>query len=136
MTVLHTKSEDREVTSVVHPALVVNHCESLFVCHRRLKAVDGGNWKTRTYGTKSFVTPSASPCPSVPSPSRLNTRGREIFRTQFSAYLQWRKMVQHMFRKHLFFKRMMLRIKYYLIIVFIGYFFSHSSPLSCNRVVL
>ncbi|KAM7368822.1 hypothetical protein PAMP_013129 [Pampus punctatissimus] len=22
-----------------------------------LKALDGGNWKTRTYGTKSFVTP-------------------------------------------------------------------------------
>lgn len=50
--------------------------------HHGLKALDGGNWKTGTYGTKSFVTPSAFLCPSVPPPFRLNTGGSEVFRTQ------------------------------------------------------
>lgn len=74
--------KQRELIAVVWPALMVKHSERLFVWHRRLKALDGGKWRTRTYGTKSFVTPSASPCPSVPPPFRLNTKGAELFRTQ------------------------------------------------------
>lgn len=61
-------------------AVIVKHRERLFVFHSRLKALDDGNW--RTYGTKSFVTPSASTGPSVPSSFRLNTTGSEVFGTQ------------------------------------------------------
>lgn len=114
--------KQRELIAVVWPALTVKHSERLFVWHRGLKALDGGKWRTRTYGTKSFVTPSASPCPSVPPPFRLNTKGAELFRTQTIFFFlhiccKWKRFSTQGHRGcfFFFFKGIMMSVEYYLV---------------------
>lgn len=113
--------KQRELIAVVWPALTVKHSERLFVWHRGLKALDGGKWRTRTYGTKSFVTPSASPCPSVPPPFRLNTKGAELFRTQTVFFFSISAVNENAFQHRdieaafFFFKGIMMSVEYYLV---------------------